>query len=72
MRQARRPSAKALDVDLFGAIICAREGAVRCMSTAHGGKGGRIVLLSLIAALTGGATNSSFRRRQGRRLGALT
>ena len=43
-----------LDVNLFGAIVCARE-AVRCMSTAHGGKGGSIVLLSSIAALTGGA-----------------
>jgi NAD(P)-dependent dehydrogenase (short-subunit alcohol dehydrogenase family) len=43
-----------LDVNLFGAIICARE-AVRRMSTAHGGKGGSIVLLSSIAALTGGA-----------------
>jgi NAD(P)-dependent dehydrogenase (short-subunit alcohol dehydrogenase family) len=44
-----------LDVNLYGAIICARE-AVRRMSTAHGGKGGSIVLLSSIAALTGGAT----------------
>jgi NAD(P)-dependent dehydrogenase (short-subunit alcohol dehydrogenase family) len=43
-----------LDVNLFGAIICARE-AVRRMSTAQGGKGGSIVLLSSIAALTGGA-----------------
>ncbi|HSZ66105.1 MAG TPA: SDR family oxidoreductase [Xanthobacteraceae bacterium] len=43
-----------LDVNLFGAIICARE-AVRRMLTAHGGKGGSIVLLSSIAALTGGA-----------------
>src|ERR1700733_2119824 len=43
-----------IDVNLYGAIICARE-AVRRMSTAHGGKGGSIVLLSSIAALTGGA-----------------
>jgi NAD(P)-dependent dehydrogenase (short-subunit alcohol dehydrogenase family) len=43
-----------LDVNLFGAIICARE-AVRRMLTAHGGKGGSIVLLSSIAAQTGGA-----------------
>jgi NAD(P)-dependent dehydrogenase (short-subunit alcohol dehydrogenase family) len=43
-----------LDVNLFGAIICARE-AVRRMLTANGGKGGSIVLLSSIAALTGGA-----------------
>jgi NAD(P)-dependent dehydrogenase (short-subunit alcohol dehydrogenase family) len=43
-----------LDVNLFGGIICARE-AVRRMSTARGGKGGSIVLLSSIASLTGGA-----------------
>jgi NAD(P)-dependent dehydrogenase (short-subunit alcohol dehydrogenase family) len=43
-----------LDVNLFGAIICARE-AVRRMLTARGGNGGSIVLLSSIAALTGGA-----------------
>jgi len=43
-----------LDVNLFGALLCARE-AVRRMSTAHGGKGGSIVLLSSIAAVTGGA-----------------
>lgn len=48
-----------LDVNLYGAIICARE-AVRRMSTAHGGKGGSIVLLSSIAALTGGATEYVF------------
>ncbi|MGB6657676.1 MAG: SDR family oxidoreductase [Xanthobacteraceae bacterium] len=50
---------KVLDVNLFGAIICARE-AVRRMSTAHGGKGGSIVLLSSIAALTGSATEYVF------------
>jgi NAD(P)-dependent dehydrogenase (short-subunit alcohol dehydrogenase family) len=43
-----------LDVNLFGALVCARE-AVRRMSTAHGGKGGSIVLLSSIASVTGGA-----------------
>jgi NAD(P)-dependent dehydrogenase (short-subunit alcohol dehydrogenase family) len=43
-----------LDVNLFGALLCARE-AVRRMSTTHGGTGGSIVLLSSIAALTGGA-----------------
>jgi NAD(P)-dependent dehydrogenase (short-subunit alcohol dehydrogenase family) len=48
-----------LDVNLFGAIICARE-AVRRMSTAHGGKGGSIVLLSSIASVTGGATEYVF------------
>ncbi len=43
-----------IDVNLFGCLICARE-AVRRMSTAHGGKGGAIVLLSSIASVTGGA-----------------
>jgi NAD(P)-dependent dehydrogenase (short-subunit alcohol dehydrogenase family) len=43
-----------IDVNLFGALICSRE-AVRRMSTALGGKGGSIVLLSSIAAVTGGA-----------------
>jgi NAD(P)-dependent dehydrogenase (short-subunit alcohol dehydrogenase family) len=48
-----------VDVNLFGALICSRE-AVRRMSTAHGGKGGSIVLLSSIAAVTGGATEYVF------------
>src|ERR1700733_12514376 len=48
-----------IDVNLFGALICARE-AVRHMSTAHGGIGGSIVLLSSIAAVTGGATEYVF------------
>src|SRR5580693_4538 len=48
-----------IDVNLYGAIICARE-AVRRISTAHGGKGGAIVLLSSIAAVTGGATEYVF------------
>jgi len=43
-----------IDVNLFGALIASRE-AVRRMSTAHGGKGGSIVLLSSIASVTGGA-----------------
>ena len=43
-----------VDVNLIGALLCARE-AVRRMSTALGGKGGAIVLLSSIAAVTGGA-----------------
>jgi NAD(P)-dependent dehydrogenase (short-subunit alcohol dehydrogenase family) len=43
-----------IDINLFGALICARE-AIRRMSTAHNGKGGSIVLLSSIAAVTGGA-----------------
>jgi NAD(P)-dependent dehydrogenase (short-subunit alcohol dehydrogenase family) len=48
-----------IDVNLFGALICARE-AVRRMSPLHGGKGGSIVLLSSIASLTGGATEYVF------------
>lgn len=43
-----------IEVNLFGALICARE-AVRRMSTSLGGKGGSIVLLSSIASVTGGA-----------------
>ncbi len=43
-----------LEVNLFGALLCARA-AVRRMSTLHGGKGGSIVLLSSIASVTGGA-----------------
>src|SRR5581483_11414299 len=43
-----------IDINLFGGILCARE-AVRRMSTARGGAGGSIVLLSSIAAVTGGA-----------------
>jgi NAD(P)-dependent dehydrogenase (short-subunit alcohol dehydrogenase family) len=43
-----------IDVNLFGALLCARE-AVRRMSTLHGGQGGAIVLLSSIASVTGGA-----------------
>lgn len=48
-----------LDINLYGALICTRE-AVRRMSTGHGGKGGSIVLLSSIAAVTGGATEYVF------------
>src|SRR5579862_801965 len=48
-----------IDVNLYGTLICARE-AVRRMSTNHGGKGGSIVLLSSIAAVTGGATEYVF------------
>ena len=42
-----------LDVNLYGGLLCARA-AVRRMSTAKGGPGGSIVLLSSIAAVTGG------------------
>jgi NAD(P)-dependent dehydrogenase (short-subunit alcohol dehydrogenase family) len=48
-----------LDVNLFGGILCARE-AIRRISTAHGGKGGAIVLISSIAAITGGANEYVF------------
>jgi NAD(P)-dependent dehydrogenase (short-subunit alcohol dehydrogenase family) len=43
-----------IDVNLYGGLLCARA-AVRAMSTARGGPGGAIVLLSSIASLTGGA-----------------
>jgi len=48
-----------LDVNLYGGILCARA-AVRRMSTARGGQGGAIVLLSSIASLTGGANEYVF------------
>jgi len=48
-----------LNVNLYGGLLCARE-AVRRMSTARGGKGGAIVLLSSIASLTGGANEYVF------------
>ena len=43
-----------IDVNLYGGLLCARA-AVRRMSTAHGGKGGSIVMLGSIASVTGGA-----------------
>ena len=43
-----------IDVNLYGGMLCARE-AVRRMSTAKGGQGGAIVLLSSIASVTSGA-----------------
>jgi NAD(P)-dependent dehydrogenase (short-subunit alcohol dehydrogenase family) len=43
-----------VDVNLTGGMLCARA-AVRRMSTAKGGPGGSIVLLSSIAAVTSGA-----------------
>lgn len=42
-----------VDVNLMGALLCSRAAAQR-MSTARGGAGGSIVLLSSIASLTGG------------------
>ena len=43
-----------VDINLYGALLCARA-AVRRMSTATGGKGGSIVMLGSIASVTGGA-----------------
>jgi NAD(P)-dependent dehydrogenase (short-subunit alcohol dehydrogenase family) len=43
-----------VDVNLYGGMLCARE-AVRRMSTAKGGPGGAIVMISSIAAVTSGA-----------------
>ncbi len=43
-----------IDVNLYGGMLCARE-AVRRMSTARGGVGGAIVMLSSIASVTSGA-----------------
>jgi NAD(P)-dependent dehydrogenase (short-subunit alcohol dehydrogenase family) len=45
---------KVVDVNLMGALLCSRA-AVRRMSTAKGGQGGSIVLLSSMAAQIGGA-----------------
>jgi NAD(P)-dependent dehydrogenase (short-subunit alcohol dehydrogenase family) len=41
------------DINVIGLIICVRE-AVKRMSTEHGGHGGKIVLMSSVAARTGG------------------
>jgi NAD(P)-dependent dehydrogenase (short-subunit alcohol dehydrogenase family) len=43
-----------MDVNLYGALLCVRAG-VRRMSTARGGKGGAIVMLSSVATVLGGA-----------------
>lgn len=43
-----------LTTNVVGSFLCARE-AVRRMSTRHGGRGGAIVNVSSIAAVTGGA-----------------
>jgi NAD(P)-dependent dehydrogenase (short-subunit alcohol dehydrogenase family) len=48
-----------LDVNLFGALLCARA-AVNRMSTAKGGPGGAIVLLSSIASVVGGTNEYVF------------
>jgi len=44
---------RVLDVNVVGAMLCARE-AIKRMSTKNGGKGGAIVNLSSVAALLGG------------------
>jgi NAD(P)-dependent dehydrogenase (short-subunit alcohol dehydrogenase family) len=44
--------ARVLDVNLFGAMLCARE-AIRRMSTRRGGQGGSIILLSSRASFYG-------------------
>jgi NAD(P)-dependent dehydrogenase (short-subunit alcohol dehydrogenase family) len=43
-----------IDVNLYGGMLCARE-AIRRLSTAKGGPGGAVVLISSIAAVTSGA-----------------
>jgi NAD(P)-dependent dehydrogenase (short-subunit alcohol dehydrogenase family) len=43
-----------IDINVYGALLCARA-AVRRLSTARGGRGGSIVLLSSIASVIGGA-----------------
>jgi NAD(P)-dependent dehydrogenase (short-subunit alcohol dehydrogenase family) len=43
-----------VDVNVYGALLCARA-AVRRMSIARGGRGGSIVLLSSVASMLGGA-----------------
>ncbi len=48
-----------LDVNLFGALLCSRA-AVRRMSTARGGAGGVIILLSSMAATIGAADEYVF------------
>jgi NAD(P)-dependent dehydrogenase (short-subunit alcohol dehydrogenase family) len=47
---------RVLDVNVVGAMLCAREAAKR-MSTKNGGKGGTIINLSSIAAVLGGANS---------------
>ena len=42
-----------IDINVYGALLCARA-AVRRLSTARGGRGGSIVLLSSIASVIGG------------------
>lgn len=44
----------ALDVNVFGALICVRD-AIPRISTRHGGRGGAIVLVSSVASTLGAA-----------------
>ncbi|MGP1396213.1 MAG: SDR family oxidoreductase [Inquilinaceae bacterium] len=53
LAEARR----VLDVNVFGLLLCAREGVLR-MSTRHGRKGGAIVNISSKAAVLGGVGES--------------
>ena len=56
---------RVVDVNVIGAILCARE-AVRRMSTAHGGAGGSIVNVSSAASRLGSAERiHRLRRDQG-------
>jgi NAD(P)-dependent dehydrogenase (short-subunit alcohol dehydrogenase family) len=45
---------RVLEVNLVGTLVCCRE-AVRRMSRKRGGKGGRLVLVSSVTAVSGGA-----------------
>jgi NAD(P)-dependent dehydrogenase (short-subunit alcohol dehydrogenase family) len=60
-----------IDVNLYGGLLCARA-AVRRMSTAKGGPGGSIVLLSSIASVTGGAGEYVFYAAANGGIDALT
>lgn len=44
----------ALDVNVFGALVCVRD-SIRRISTRHGGRGGAIVLVSSVASMLGAA-----------------
>lgn len=44
----------ALDVNVFGALVCVRD-SIRRISTRHGGRGGAIVLVSSVASILGAA-----------------
>lgn len=44
----------ALDVNVFGALVCVRD-SIRRISTRHGGRGGAVVLVSSVASILGAA-----------------